>query len=66
MKKNLNEKTNEYFISIDTHMNDIRKYEEQLRDFKTIIKRLKEENKELEKENIELRQKIKTILGGIK
>ena len=66
MKKNLNEKENEYFISLDTHMSDIRKYEEQLTDFKTIIKRLKEENKELEKENIELRQKIKTILGGIK
>lgn len=58
MKKNLKEEKDKYFISLDTHMNDIRGYEEKLEDYQRIIKRLKTENKELEDANKELNNKI--------
>ena len=61
----MNSKTSKYFISIDTHMNDIYKYEKDIQDLKKYNKYLKDENKRLEKENIELREKIKKIFNEI-
>lgn len=49
---------NSYFISLDTHMNDIKGYEEKIDDYKRIIKRLKDDNKKLEEENTKLNKKI--------
>lgn len=60
MKKSL-KMENEYFISLDTHMNDIRGYEEKIDDYKRIIKRLKDENKELTEANELLKEKIVNI-----
>ena len=65
MKKNLKEKRDEYFISLDTHMNDIRGYEEKIEDYQRIIKRLKTENKELEEVNKELNNKIVEFFKSI-
>lgn len=65
MKKNLKEEKDKYFISLDTHMNDIRGYEEKLEDYQRIIKRLKTENKELEDANKELNNKIVEFFKSI-
>lgn len=65
MKKNLKEEKDKYFISLDTHMNDIRGYEEKLEDYQRIIKRLKTENKELEDVNKELNNKIVEFFKSI-
>lgn len=65
MKKNLKEEKDKYFISLDTHMNDIRGYEEKLEDYQRIIKRLKNENQELENANKELNNKIVEFFKSI-
>lgn len=61
----MKEEKDKYFISLDTHMNDIRGYEEKLEDYQRIIKRLKTENKELEDANKELNNKIVEFFKSI-
>ena len=61
----MKEEKDKYFISLDTHMNDIRGYEEKLEDYQRIIKRLKTENKELEDANKELNNKIVKFFKSI-
>lgn len=56
-------KNGSYFISLDTHMNDIKGYEDKIDDYKRIIKRLKDENQKLEEENTKLNKKIIDFLG---
>ena len=51
-------KSGNYFISLDTHMNDIKNYEDKMDDYKRIIKRLKDENQKLEEENTKLNKKV--------
>lgn len=55
----------EYFVSIDYHLQELHKLEENLEAQKKLVKYYKEEIKRVEKENGEIKEQLKKFLNQL-
>lgn len=59
------ENENQYFVSMEYHLAELEKYEQELKDQKKYIRYLKDRNKELEQDYAELSKKLKDFFKQI-
>ena len=56
------DKQDQYFVSMEYHLAELEKYEQEIKDQKKYIRYLKDENKELEEKKKEAEDNLKKVL----